>query len=820
MSVLSWIVPLWAQAEPSAGGGPGRLLTTLSWLFLYGEPGVSMPGRLGDLLTWFKVVGLFCLLGWVGSWAIAALKKRSAARTNALDVAALVALIGGLAAMLLRVLNATGRVGSLAIAGQPLSGVLGVVCALVLLLWVEAAIWSAIRRRGRSGDWFVLSGIHLALGLGVAVGFGLYRSAAGSVAAVGGWQDALVLGARLGATYMGYVVLARVAALLIGEVASIRGRRLYAIAWQNVIESTRRMWAPWVVLAVFLVILAFTDWFLQPPRPAEMGRLYVGTLALLCSLLLTVMVAILTPISLPNDIQQQTIYTVVSKPVRRIELVWGRILGTMFLVTALLVAFGGISLLYLYRNINGAIVTAEREADRAREQNRPDRARLLAEEADQLRTRMSAREPVKGSLTFIDSKGTPQIKGIDVGQELEYRSHIEGATPSMAIWTFGVVPDPIDQKFHEKDPNYPVQMLDRRVPVYRLLEADTIEGLLDRWYELGYEEAETEARLKATDLPASESSRLTAELSQTRETRKRLGDEVNAQKAQAEKLEARAAEADAAGKADEAEALRTEAEQFHSPPVPVEMTFTVYRTTKGVLGEAVLATLSATNPRTGFKYSVPFPIREYYTNKQGIDPEVLAGSRGDLRIEVQCVTPNQYLGTAESDLFLLAESGKFGWNFMKGLAGIWLQALVLTAIGVFAGTFLSWPVALLTTVAFFVAGQVAFGFLQEFALATLQGGGPFESLIRLLSHDNLQNELSPTLAVVSAKTLDAIVMPIMSRLVYLVPNFAALDMSNTVADGFAVSNGLLFGHVLLALAYALPFSVAGYFILKHREVAA
>ncbi len=54
-----------------------------------------------------------------------------------------------------------------------------------------------------------------------------------------------------------------------------------------------------------------------------------------------------------------------------------------------------------------------------------------------MQTRMSARLPVKGSLTFVDSRGTPQIKGIDVGQELEFRSHIEGATEASAIWTFG-----------------------------------------------------------------------------------------------------------------------------------------------------------------------------------------------------------------------------------------------------------------------------------------------------------------------------------------------------------------------------------------------
>ena len=50
------------------------------------------------------------------------------------------------------------------------------------------------------------------------------------------------------------------------------------------------------------------------------------------------MVTILTPLSLPTDIQQQTIYTVVSKPVRRLELIWGRMIGYMALVTVLVAA--------------------------------------------------------------------------------------------------------------------------------------------------------------------------------------------------------------------------------------------------------------------------------------------------------------------------------------------------------------------------------------------------------------------------------------------------------------------------------------------------
>jgi len=250
------------------------------------------------------------------------------------------------------------------------------------------------------------------------------------------------------------------------------------------------------------------------------------------------------------------------------------------------------------------------------------------------------------------------------------------------------------------------------------------------------------------------------------------------------------------------------------------MTFNVYRTTKGKIGEPVYAEISVVNSATGAEYGNIFPIKEYYTNREVLPASILAGSLGSLAIEIRCVSPTQYLGMAESDLYLLSSRGNFGLNYMKGLFGIWLQAMVLTAIGVFAGTFLSWPVALLTTIAFFVAGQLAFGFLVDFTRQAILGGGPFESLIRLVTHDNQMTELAPTAGVVIAKTLDSLVMPVMSMLVYVVPNFQMLDVTNTVADGFAVNWPTIVSNTLLALAYALPFSIAGYFILKSREVAA
>ena len=60
----------------------------------------------------------------------------------------------------------------------------------------------------------------------------------------------------------------------------------------------------------------------------------------------------------------------------------------------------------------------------------------------------------------------------------EPRSHIEGATPSTAIWSFGMVPDPFTPPGRQPD------LLNRRIPVDDFLSPGTIEWHLDRVYEL------------------------------------------------------------------------------------------------------------------------------------------------------------------------------------------------------------------------------------------------------------------------------------------------------------------------------------------------
>jgi ABC-type transport system involved in multi-copper enzyme maturation permease subunit len=828
----SWF---WAQAPAAAAPNP-LLLKIVKWMVVWGDPSLTINAawtpftwgstpftvEWGPLITFTKIVGLFSLLGWVGGWVVGGAKDRGIPKAKWLDLAALISILGLLGAVTVGQLQVTKRIESAGFMGISLAALIAIPFALVEFVWVERALWVTIGRLGKRIDQIILGLMHLALVAGIAGGIVLTSNTSGHFALAEG----IFYGVRLGATYMGLVVLARILGLVVIELVSIRARRLYAIAKLSVIEANRRMWAPWVVLVVFGVILAFTHWFLQPPeqRPAEVGRLYIDTLMVLCSLLITVLVSVLSPISLPQDIQNQTIYTVVSKPVRRLELVWGRMIGFMALVTVLIAVFGGISLIYLQRNVGGTIKETERQAE-SLAQTDPRRSSQLFEQADQLRTRMSARKAINGSLTFLDSKGNPKLKGIDVGQDTgetrEPRSHIEGATPATAKWEYGIIPDPYN----------PRAFIDRRIPVDDLLKVGTIEYLenqaLTREYGL---DALSQGQIPTRN--EAEKARLAAEAPRIRAEVDAFRLDSQKKQRQAQELDTKAEAADKAGKADEAQALRDESAALHSPPVQLEMTFNIYRTTKGRVGDPVFAELEVVNPNSESQPGRPvpritqppfrsiFPIREYYTNKQLIPASYLVGSNGGLRVEVRCISPTQYLGMAESDLYILKQRGDFGWNFAMGLAGIWLQAMVLTAIGVFAGTFLSWPMALLTTLAFYIAGQLAFSFFRDIAFQSMIGGGPFESLIRLVTHDNQMTELSPTLAVVVAKTLDALTMPVLTRLAYIVPNFGAMDVTNTVAEGFEVDWKLMVGNLGLALAYALPFSIGGYFILKNREVAA
>src|SRR6185312_19927 len=81
-------------------------------------------------------------------------------------------------------------------------------------------------------------------------------------------------------------------------------------------------------------------------------RTYVQVVFLAMSSLMLFTAALLASFSIPTDIKQQTIHTIVTKPVERFEIVLGRFFGFLALMTVILVLMTAVSLLYVLGGIH------------------------------------------------------------------------------------------------------------------------------------------------------------------------------------------------------------------------------------------------------------------------------------------------------------------------------------------------------------------------------------------------------------------------------------------------------------------------------------
>jgi hypothetical protein len=144
---------------------------------------------------------------------------------------------------------------------------------------------------------------------------------------------------------------------------------------------------------------------------------------------------------------------------------------------------------------------------------------------------------------------------------------------------------------------------------------------------------------------------------------------------------------------------------------------------------------------------------------------------------------------------------------------------LLLAFGVTFSTFLSGPIAMVATLGVLLGGLCS-PFIQEVASEKAPGGGPAESMIRLLTQDNVVTPLEPGLRTTFAKMFDKVAEKGFGVLATLLPNFGQLDYSEYLASGFDIDwNTVLIG-IFTAIGFAIPVYLAGYFFFKTREVAA
>ncbi|HUY90275.1 MAG TPA: ABC transporter permease [Pirellulales bacterium] len=538
------------------------------------------------------------------------------------------------------------------------------------------------------------------------------------------------------------------------DLVSISPRRVYALAKLAVQESIRRRVL--IGFLVFVVILAFAGWFLNPGQ-TDPARLYLSFVLTSTTYLVLLLALLLSAFSLPTDIQNRTIYTIVTKPVRPSEVVLGRTLGFVAIGTVLLALMGAGSYGFVVRTLkhthelteedlsaiqaepgapgpqgkqgrtgyaaghrheveldadgNGTALAAQQHWHPIAAVERDGRKEYLVGSPQ---GQLKARVPTYGKLSFKDRNGVPTDKGINVGNEWTYRSYIEGGSQASATWRFN--------NLRAQDFPDGVMTLEMTIRVFRTYKGDIDHG---------------------------------------------IGGAIT----------------------------------LRNPRKPE---------VKQVLKNFVAKEFSVD------RHEVPRKL----TTDEGKTIDVFEDlvDNGELDIELTCLDRAQFFGMAQPDVYLLRREGAPWLNFAKGYVGIWLQMVLLTTFGVMWSTFLNGAVAMLATLATMVGGFFA-QFLGRLALNEELGGGTFESLIRIVKQDNMMTPLDPTISNNVAMWLDAAGRGPLWVVARLLPDFPSLSDVNYVASGFDISTNLLLIHLTTAVGYAVPVLIAGFLFFKVREVA-
>ena len=596
------------------------------------------------------------------------------------------------------------------------------------------------------------------------IGPAIVRYAAGAsgvalAAAVFAWLAQAIVAGPLAAgdrVYRG--VLAGLA-----DVGQTTAGRVWALARLAIQESLRRNVL--VVLGLFALILLFAGWFLDPAS-VNPGRLYVGFILAATNLLVCLVTLVLAVFSLPADIASRAIQTVTTKPVRTTEIVLGRVLGFVAVGTCMLAVMGFAGWAFVVRSVShGHALEA-------------------------------------GDLFEVTSDG-----GGAVG--FEGRTSLDRGHRHRVVLDAGGAG--IAETAHGH--RHRVVVTGSTATGEPIYDVGPAEGLLEARQPL-------RGRLRFLDREGRPSAK---------------GISVGAEWAYRQYIEG----GTAAAAIWAFDGLTPG--QFPDG-LPLEMIVRVFRTYKGDIEEGIHGTIQVRNPVSGLR-SESFPIvaREFTIDALLLPRRLNAmRSEGELeevdlfeafvadgRTEVwlQCLEPAQYYGVAQADFYLRAGDGSFAVNYAKSCLGIWFCMLIVTSLGVLFSTFLSGPVALVGTLATLLIGQfrdfVARLFESQVTgdASIVPGGGPIESLYRIVTQTSITLELDPTPAVQAMKLLDTVLLAPMRLAAGLFPSLSALGTSDFVAGGFAIPGDLLAAHAAETVGYVLAFVVAGVFCLKAREVA-
>ena len=122
----------------------------------------------------------------------------------------------------------------------------------------------------------------------------------------------------------GFLQVARIIGQLFAvDIPKMSFRRIFAMAKLAIKESIRKKVL--VVVGIFIVGMMFAGWYLDENADYP-ARLYISFVLTMTNYMVIVLGLFVSCFSIPADIKSRTIYTIVTKPVRPLELFLGRVL--------------------------------------------------------------------------------------------------------------------------------------------------------------------------------------------------------------------------------------------------------------------------------------------------------------------------------------------------------------------------------------------------------------------------------------------------------------------------------------------------------------
>lgn len=267
-----------------------------------------------------------------------------------------------------------------------------------------------------------------------------------------------------------------------------------------------------------------------------------------------------------------------------------------------------------------------------------------------------------------------------------------------------------------------------------------------------------------------------------------------------------------------------------------------YRSYKGDIESGIRGSLTMKHPTKEIASNpINFVIAEYDVDEKELPLQIegtdnnetrmlnvfedLVDEQGRMNLIIRCEDSSQYLGVTQSGVYLRPADNPFWWNLVKAYLSIWLQMAMVIAFGVMFSTFLSGPVAMVAT---FVC--VLLGFFAEQIYDTRhyidegieRGGGPIESMVRLLKQDAMTTQLDvDSFSATVIKTVDAGIVYSLDALATALPNLPKMvGTAEYAASGFDIFGDLLLRHATATLGYCILAFLISYFFIKSREIAA